>query len=92
MYFDFSIASGYSGRPNLQLNTHGGPGRRRERASPRKISTSLPDTKPNAFFLQFVDGSYFLQMGCGSNLTQLTNPSLQVLKYKTFYALLAVSQ
>jgi len=78
VYFDFAVTRDYSGRPHLVLYTHCGPGPYRTIASPRRIFTSLPDTKPNSFFLQFVDGSYILQMGCGSNLTQLTNPSLQV--------------
>jgi len=78
VYFDFAIIRDHFGRPYLQLNPHGGPGRNRARASPRRISTSLPDTKPDAFFLDYFNGSHFLQIGCGSNLTQLTNPSLQV--------------
>ena len=81
VYFNFSVCYG-----RLSLAPHGGPGRYREPASPRKILGRLPQTQSSTFFLDEI-ADYFrrsdnvrlmYRRGCGSNLTHEINPHLQV--------------
>ena len=81
VYFNFSVSYG-----RLSLDSHGGPGRYRVPASPRKILERLPRTQNTTFFLDEIADFFrrpdnvrlMYQRGCGSNLTHETNPHIQV--------------
>ena len=81
VYFNFSVSYG-----RLALDRHGGPGRYRVPASPRKILGRLPQTQSTPFFLDEIgnfsrrsDGlRWMYKRGCGSNLTHEINPHIQV--------------
>ena len=81
VFFNFSVSYG-----RLDLDHHGGPGRYRVPASPRKILGRLPPTQSTTFFLdERADLSWrsdskrwMYRRGCGSNLTHEINPYIQV--------------
>ena len=78
IFFNFSVLNG-----RLTLNLHGGPGKKRPRASPRQIQSSLPETSSLPYldkkprFPGSSNGNVMYQRGCGSNLTHEVNPHIQ---------------
>eukprot|EP00092_Neocalanus_flemingeri_P062627 GFUD01075580.1.p1 GENE.GFUD01075580.1~~GFUD01075580.1.p1 ORF type:complete len:368 (+),score=78.46 GFUD01075580.1:58-1161(+) len=71
----------------LILTKHNGPSLYRENPSKREISPDLPQTEKNTFFLdqvpsfmrqgkKWLEVNQMYQRGCGSNLTQMTNPHI----------------
>ena len=80
VFSDFEMRNG-----KLSLKNHPGPKPGKPRASRRKILATLPETRGNPYFISNIPDyeekppgvDLQLLRGCGSNLTQETNPHLQ---------------